>query len=106
MATSYVPPVAVPASAYSKLPPRIRIEAAIETLIEILDAADPDTDFEEIGAEDSFQTHDDDGVGCPIGDPDKSVDDGDERDLADEGEQKTWSHAADHPAELFIGGKQ
>ena len=66
--------IPVPSSAYFKLPPRDRIEAAIETLIEILDAADPDTDFEETGAEDSFQRHEDDGPGCPCGDPDKGGD--------------------------------
>ncbi len=75
MATFYVPPALVPAKAFPKLPPRVRIEAAIETLIEILDAADPDTDFEESGAEDSFAEHDDDGPGDPTADPDHGIDD-------------------------------
>ena len=58
----------VPERAYPKLPPRAQIEGAIETLIGILDAADPDSDFEEVGAEDSFELHHEDGAGCPVSD--------------------------------------
>lgn len=106
MATSYVPPELIPAKAYSKLPPRILIEAAIETLIQILDAADPDTDFEELGAEDSFQAHDDDGAGCPVADcgGGNVEDEGeaiDEREPDHDAEVETWSHPDDHPGELF-----
>ena len=71
MATSYVPRELLPLNAFPKLPPRARIEDAIETLIAILDAADADSDFEEVGIEDSFQKHEDDGVGCLISDPDR-----------------------------------
>ena len=79
MATLYVPPELVPANAYPKLPPRVRIEAAIETLIAILDAADADSDFEEGGAEDSFQPHAGRGPGCIYSDDDFGAEEAGER---------------------------
>ena len=100
MASLYVPPEWVPAKAFPKLPSRAHIEGAIETLIAILDAADADTDFEELGAEDSFQPHDGEGAGCPVADRAEDEDPGE--DSAD-AEIETWSHPDDHPEELFIG---
>lgn len=103
MASFYVPPELVPAKAFPKLPRRASIEDAIETLIAILDASDADSDFEELGAEDSFQPHGGKGAGCPVADPDGEHD-GCEPDSDDEIE--TWSHPDDHPAELFIGRRR
>lgn len=105
MASSYIPRELVPLNAFPKLPPRARIEDAIETLIQILDAADPDTDFEETGAEDSFQDHDCAGPGCPVADPGGGNID-DEGEDGNDAEVETWGHADDHPAELFIGRRQ
>ena len=97
MATIYVPPRLVPSNAYPEFPARAQIEATIETLIAILDATDADSDFEEIGAEDSFQPHDKGGAGCPVADAGE---------LEHDDEIETWAHPDDHPAELFIGRRQ
>lgn len=59
----------------SKLPVRrAAVENAIEALVGLLDAFDPDPDFEETGLEDDFCDHRGkamtDGPGCPIADTD------------------------------------
>src|SRR4051812_37579250 len=41
----------------------------IEVAISLLDIADGDSDFEETGAEDSFQDHRYGDPGCPVSDP-------------------------------------
>ena len=111
MGIPYVPPAMVPAKAFPKLPPRAHIESAIETLIEILDAAEADSDFEESGAEDGFAENDDDGPGCSTSDPggnnvEDEGEDIDEREPDSDAELETWSHPDDHPAELFIGTRK
>jgi hypothetical protein len=101
MATDYVPEE-YGFSYPPHLPPRAAIEAAVETLVEVLNAMDGEADFEETGAEDSFQSHDADGPGCPVADSGGgNVDDVGEPDH--DAEVETWSHPDDHPGELFIG---
>jgi hypothetical protein len=60
---------------------RAKIADAIEVLVALLDASEPDTDnepdtdLEENPAEDAFVEHQSSGPGCPIADPDAAVDD-------------------------------
>jgi len=65
----------------AKAAPRTLVESIIEELVETLDAADGDTDLEEIDVEDSFVLSDiahgfaADGPGCIASDPDCGVED-------------------------------
>ena len=54
------------------LHPRAAIEAAIESMIGLLDLVDADPDLETTGAEDDFMDHGpifDGSIGCPVADP-------------------------------------
>jgi hypothetical protein len=89
------------------------IAEAVDVLIDVLDLLDSDADVERngdeldgsYGAEDEFEEYDlrhiEPGAGCPVSDPGGCEHDGREPDC--DAEIDTWSHADDHPAELFIG---
>lgn len=65
---------------------RNELAGFVSVAIDLMDLVDGDSDLEEVGAEDSFQSHDCDGPGCPLGDPD-SCEDADRGERVDEREE-------------------
>lgn len=94
MATAYLRAESAPAYPMN-LPPRAAIEAAVETLLSVLDTLDGDPDAEDAtGLEDDFTVHASDGPGCPIADA--GEEDDDSKDPSDEGEPEQaveWAFA-------------